>query len=309
MRKKVSDRQVCLATSIKSAYCSRGFSLASRLPNANEKRLSWKEVGNEIAKFMSKPSLVLVHGSWHCPQHFELVTPILEGHGYHTVPVSLPSTQSHDSPPKDLADDTAAVRSAVLSELDHEKDVVVIAHSYGGCVANNALSNLDAKSRASEGKTTKVLAIIFLCAFPIPAGTTFAQAAGIGPDRSHPMLEYKYSPDFADVAAPGPGYWFYHDLPPAQAEKYTALLKSQACRPWEQKTGYAAYLDLPAWYLLCAQDQAFNVKGQEVVVESLRREGAVVRTGRVEAGHSPFLSRPVETAGFIVGAAEDASRG
>jgi len=258
---------------------------------------------------MSKPSLVLVHGSWHCPQHFELVAPILLECGYHAVPVSLPSTQSRDEPPRDLADDTTAVRNAVLAELDHGKDVVVLAHSYGGCVANNALEGLNENSRATDGKSSRVLAIAFLCAFPLPAGTTFAQGAQIAPDRSHPMLSYPHSQDFADVAAPGPGTWFYNDLPSDQAEKYSRLLRSQAWAPWDQKTSYAAYLDLPTWYLYCAKDQAIPLQGQEAVVAAMREAGAVVKTRTLGCGHSPFLAMPVETARFIINAAEEAGRG
>jgi len=61
-----------------------------------------------------------------------------------------------------LADDTAAVRDAVVPELDQGNNVVVVAHSYGGTPVNNALEGLNTKSRSSNGSSTSVLALAFL---------------------------------------------------------------------------------------------------------------------------------------------------
>ena len=80
----------------------------------------------------SRPSLVLVHGSWHSPKHYEPLVKVLEKQNFKCVPVSLPSTQSEDKSPATLSDDSSVVRKAVVGELDAGNNVVVIAHSYGG---------------------------------------------------------------------------------------------------------------------------------------------------------------------------------
>lgn len=123
---------------------------------------------------MAKPVLILVHGAYHSTQHFEPLQKNLESHEYRCVPISLPSTQSPDLPPATLADDTAAVRNAVITELDQGNNVVVVAHSYGGCPTNNALKDLDSTSRTAAGASTSVLAIAFLCAMPQPSGVVLA---------------------------------------------------------------------------------------------------------------------------------------
>ena len=136
---------------------------------------------------MSKLALVLVHGSWHCPEHFGPLVEVLEGHGYKCVTVALPSTQSPELPPATLEDDTAAVRYAVMSELDQGNNVVVVAHSYGGTPANNALKDLDSKSRSSAGASTSVLALAFLCAIPYPANVSFVKGLGGKPAAIHDL--------------------------------------------------------------------------------------------------------------------------
>lgn len=136
---------------------------------------------------MSKPTLVLVHGSWHSPLHYDGLIKDLETHGYKVVPVSLPSTQSPGLPPASLTDDTSAVRIAVLSGLDAGNNVVVIAHSYGGTPANNALKGLEVNSRKADSASTAVTAIASLCAIPTPAGSTFRDNLGGQPAPIHDL--------------------------------------------------------------------------------------------------------------------------
>jgi pimeloyl-ACP methyl ester carboxylesterase len=48
----------------------------------------------------------------------------------------------------------------------------------------------------------------------------------------------------------------------------------------------AAWHDRPSTYVVCERDQAIPLSAQEAMA---RRAGATVR---LDAGHSPFLSRP-----------------
>ncbi len=145
---------------------------------------------------MTKPTLVLVHGSWHCPEHYDLLVPALSHLGYKSAAVSLPSTQSPEDPPHTLADDTAAVREVVLGELDQGNDVVVISHSYGGCPSNNALEGLNRKSRTAAGYGTAVNAMVFIAAVPVAAGGTLFSAGG---SRIHPVQDLSKSQHFVEV--------------------------------------------------------------------------------------------------------------
>jgi len=76
-----------------------------------------------------------------------------------------------------LAMDTAAVRAAVLSELDQGHDVVTISHSYGGIPMTNSLSALSKEARARSGKKTSVLRMGMATSWLLEAGSSLADTA------------------------------------------------------------------------------------------------------------------------------------
>jgi len=244
----------------------------------------------------------LVHGSWHCPEHFEPLIKVLQRqeYGYKCVLVSLPSTQSSDLSPASLEDDTKAVRGAVSSELDAGNDVVVASHSYGGLVSNSSLEGLDKKSRTSAGASTSVTAIVFICAIPLPAGKSMNQNVAGFKQRIHDQPK---NVDFANVGEPGPAHYFYNDLAPEEQRKYSAMLRSQSLKAYGGETSHAAYTVIPSWYLYCTKDQAVPMEVQQNLVRIAIEAGAQMKTGMVDASHSPFLSVPEETAEFIMKAA------
>lgn len=254
----------------------------------------------------TKPTLVLVHGSWHCPEHFVPLVDVLERRGNRSVSVSLPSTQSPALPPASLANDTAAVREAVLSELDAGHDVIVVAHSYGGAPANNALHGLDAKSRTVAKATTAVVAIVFLCAVPVSVGATFLDTIGGRPAELHDLSKHA---GFSVVGGEGPSYYFYNDLATEDQEKYAAMIRPQAWAAYVEKTKYAAYMDSPSWYLLCTKDHAIPLVAQRAIVDMANANGGRIQTETLESSHSPFLSKPQETADFIIRATGAAMAG
>ena len=77
---------------------------------------------------MSCPTIIFVHGAWHYPECFDKVKDILEPNGYRCVAVAMPSV-GRTPPVTSLDEDIAAVRAAVVKELDEGRDVVVNAHS------------------------------------------------------------------------------------------------------------------------------------------------------------------------------------
>ena len=234
---------------------------------------------------MSKPSLVLVHGSWHSTEHFDPLKTDLEGHGFRCVPVALPSTQTPDLPPASLSDDVKAVRDAVAPELESGKNVVVVAHSFGGCVANAALKGFDAQSRQAVGASTSVIAIAFIAAIPLPAGRSFLDNLGGKPFPIHDLR----TPDFAWVGPLGAHHYFYNEMPREEADKWAAKLRQQSWHAYTEKTTYGAYMDIPCRYLSCTKDQAFPYEGQVGLVAAAVAAGAKIQT--VTIGKFLLLAR------------------
>ncbi|CAD0015908.1 unnamed protein product, partial [Aureobasidium pullulans] len=119
---------------------------------------------------MSKPSTVLVPGAW-VPAHFNQVIEKLEEQGYVCVGVNL-STNTRD-PLVDgrllgIEDDVAAIRAAVMSQLDTGIDVVVVTHSYSSIPGTAALTGLNLEARKTAGKSNGVVGVVIISGFILP---------------------------------------------------------------------------------------------------------------------------------------------
>jgi len=242
------------------------------------------------------PTLVLVHGAWHSSKHFEPLIKALTSHGYKSIGVDCPSTNDTQTP-STFEDDCGAVRSAVLQELE-TSDVLVVAHSYGGAVATSSLQGLSSASRSASGNVTSVIGIAYLCAAVPPAGTVFLDAVG---GKALPIHDISADDGFVRVGPPGPEHYFYHDLPGSEARHWASLLRPQS---WVAVTSGVvtseAYAEIPAHYLFCSKDQAMPIEAQKAMVaQAETSSGKRFRTEELECSHSPFLSVPEETVGFL----------
>jgi pimeloyl-ACP methyl ester carboxylesterase len=243
------------------------------------------------------PTIVLVHGAWHSPKHFDPTTKVLVSHGYKVVGVDCPSTNDTQTL-NTFEDDCEAVRSAVLQELE-TADVLVAAHSYGGAVATSALQGLSLAARSASGHATSVIGIAYICAAVLPAGISFLDALGGNPVAIHDLSA---NDGFVRVSSPpGPEHYFYHDLSEEEAKHWASLLRPQS---WVAVTSGVvtseACMEIPAHYLLCSEDRAIAIEVQKGMVAGAEgRSGKSFRTEELECSHSPFLSEPEKTAGFL----------
>jgi alpha-beta hydrolase superfamily lysophospholipase len=130
---------------------------------------------------MSKPIVLIVHGAWHRPAHFESLVHMLHERGYDQVLVpALPTTGSTDSiNGKTYIDDTAVVTHLLLPHLEQARQVIILAHSYGGIVADEAVRSLIG-SRGVQGG----IAVIYLAAY-IGRQPMWKQA--LSPDPANPV--------------------------------------------------------------------------------------------------------------------------
>ncbi|KAK0316248.1 hypothetical protein LTR82_012276 [Friedmanniomyces endolithicus] len=85
------------------------------------------------------------------------------------------------------------------------------------------------------------------------------------------------------------------------------MLKSQARIAYEGRCTYAAFVDIPSWYLYCEKDQTLPPATQRDIVQAAEAAGAKMKTMAFESSHSPFLSMPVATAEFLVKVAEESA--
>jgi hypothetical protein len=130
-----------------------------------------------------QPTIVFVGGSWHIPAHYDPITDRLRDTGRRVVSVRLPSNrQNGPFPKKAKSFDAGAVASAVLTELDEGREVVLIMHSYGGVAGSEGISGLTKSDRQKAGLKGGVVQLIYVTALIMPKG--------IIPDETYPMVDW-----------------------------------------------------------------------------------------------------------------------
>ena len=263
------------------------------------------------------PTLVFVPGSWHKPICYDKIIKLLEAkHNLRCVPVTLPSTAG--DPAATFKDDLDAAREAISGETTRGRDVVVIAHSYGGLVGNSAVKGFTrpkdvasssaptSTSTTSENSQTSatgyVIGIIL-----IASGFTLTGMSFMDPFLGNPPPSWRVNSEtgFAELVTP-PSELFYHDVPEEEAKYWISQLTPQSLKALFEggEFSYSGWMDVPAWYIGTIEDRGLPVLMQRMSVGMARGMGAHVEHREMQTSHSPFLSKPEETAGYVVQAVE-----
>lgn len=255
---------------------------------------------------MSRPTFIFVPGAWHSPDAFQKVITFLNTKGYRSRKVNLPSV-GRSPPVSSIAPDVEDIRNMTLSEMKKGHDIIVVCHSYGGLPTSQALKGLDRPQNAGGGQ---VLAIVYIAAFLLPEGVTVnAALEAYGVRRNAADLEFLEDGNVFFSNSTNPADFFYNDLSAEEGKYWVSKLKTQASATFVSPANYAAWKDIPSWYLIPQQDKTVPPDTQRAIVKEAReyhvsvggpgRGDRMLTIEEIDAGHSPFLSRPEETADFI----------
>ena len=213
-----------------------------------------------------KPEIILVHGLWHQPAHFDHLAEELRRQGR---AVHVPYLHRGS-----LAKDTSAVQE-VVDACDREP--VILGHSYGGSV----ITGLHGVSH-----------LIYLAAFVPAAGESGALLGGstalvnaavrhnedgttsIRPDRAREVL--------------------YADCSEAQSLWATGLLVRQRPGHGRGVPEDFAWQRVESTYLKCGQDRALSPDVQESMA------GRCTNKATLTSSHSPFISQVPQLARLVL---------
>lgn len=210
------------------------------------------------------PTIVLVHGAWNGPHVWDQLRHYLRE--FDTVAVDLPSASPDPTRLGDLQDDADTLRSAVR-EIDGP--VVVVAHSYGGAVATEALTDCP-----------NVQQIIYLTAFAPDTGeSVYELIAGQVPNWATTI-------DDTAIEVRHPHRVFYNDCTPQQARQAARQLVYQSLSSLQGPITDPAWRHIPSTYLLCTRDRTLHPAAQAVM--SARCD----QLHRLRADHSPMIGQP-----------------
>ncbi|GGP33592.1 alpha/beta fold hydrolase [Streptomyces abikoensis] len=215
-----------------------------------------------------RPAFLLVHGAWHGAWCWEPVRAALDADGWRSHAVDLPSANPpagrHDGArPAGMLDDADAIRDS-LRRIDGP--VVVVAHSYGGVPATEALAD-----------AANVVGAVYLAAFPLDVGESMFTFLGAPvPDDGTGHV-----PPYEDARRT-----LFDDVPEADADRAVARLRPQSVRTLTERVTTAGWRTVPSSYIVCDRDQALDPSRQREL--ALRADSV----HRLPSSHSPFLSMP-----------------
>ena len=117
----------------------------------------------------SKPVFVLVPGNFLPPAYYGDTAKQLESRGFETRLVTIPSTGSKHLLTSNEPD-VLAIRQ-VLEELSSsERNIIIVAHSYGSIPTCEAAQGFGYQDRLKLGKSSGVIRLIFVAAWLLQEG-------------------------------------------------------------------------------------------------------------------------------------------
>jgi len=227
-------------------------------------------------------TFALVHGGYHGPWCWELLTPLLRQAGHDVVTMDLP-----------LEDSTATFETyaeIVCSALDgHGDDVVVVGHSYAG----NVIPLVAARRPVGH--------LVYLCAMIPDVGRSLAEQLADVPE----MLNPAYIQGLSEVDEQLCQRWvdldiacdvFYSDCQPPMAKAALARLRRQSVGPALAPSSLTEHPSVPTTYIVCSDDQLLRPEWSR----SAMRARLTAELIEFPGGHSPFYSRPADLADVLV---------
>ncbi|KAJ5096899.1 hypothetical protein N7456_007620 [Penicillium angulare] len=231
---------------------------------------------------LTKPTIVIVQGSFQTNLVYEDLGNGLRAAGYPVVHPILPScsdVEANDFPTRTLTDDALAVAKAIESLVEEGKLVVVVMHSYGGIVGNQAVSEgYSYTARQAQGKKGGVVHLFYYSAFVLSKGQSVLGAFGESPNND-------VQPDGRFYIKNGAAT-LYNDLSSDQSKLWESRLIAQSYKVQTTIVTNVACEHVPSTYLVCENDQAAPPQFQEMFAGIAKSE-----IQRCSAGHSPMLSQ------------------
>jgi pimeloyl-ACP methyl ester carboxylesterase len=223
---------------------------------------------------MSDTPVVLVHGSYHQPAHYDELVDRLAGVASSVTVPDIGMLPLADSIP-------------LVQDIVDRADVppVVVGHSFGGAVA---------------GALHGVRQIVFLSAWVLDvtetAGGLLAEVAAADPRAGAEFAQALRFSDDGTTASIDPAAatsLFYADCPPAVAARAVSLLRRDTALNFTLSPTAAEWRQTPSLYVATRRDRTWPPSLAEAFAD--RCDNVVA----VDTSHSPYLSAPDLTAGII----------
>lgn len=123
-----------------------------------------------------KPSIIVIPGACGLPEFYDSVVDPVAAKGYDIKAVHLPTLGLKLGPqegaPGSIYDDAAFIAKKVEALADQGKDVILIAHSYGGVPTTQCTEGLSKAERKAAGKQGGIIRLAYMTCLVPAVGET-----------------------------------------------------------------------------------------------------------------------------------------
>ncbi|EUC35680.1 hypothetical protein COCCADRAFT_24366 [Bipolaris zeicola 26-R-13] len=246
----------------------------------------------------SRPTVVLIPGSFCSANAYDPIVTPLRSKGYDIQVLEPPCypagyERKSDGAPPNMYADARYIKEHVEKLVDEGKEVVFVAHSYGGIPATESLKGITKKEREQQGKLGGVVRIAYLTALAPRLGETAFQTLGDqgGVVPSAGEDGWMYHKDPAPVAA-----LTCSDLPLSEGIIHVAKMGRHFGACFLDPLTHAGYKDVPVSWFFAEKDLVVVPKVQQLAIDTIEaswagteREGKKVDTTRLECDHYPLV--------------------
>ncbi|KAI1374562.1 alpha/beta-hydrolase [Hypoxylon crocopeplum] len=262
----------------------------------------------KVAK-MSKPTIVLVPGSFALPVLYDNLVDAIVAKGYEIKALHYPcvglKTEPREGELPTMYDDAACIAEQVANLANDGKDVMLVAHSYGGVPTTESTKGLTKKERQKEEKRGGVVRISYMTSIVPAVGSSAEDLLGEMPDENRVKynLDEKGWLHFADI--PAASRRIVSDLPDQkQREELVEGFQIHSSVSFFNKLTHAGYKDVPVSYLLCEDDEIILPKSQRDGIDIIEKaSGNKVDITSIKAGHCPTVTALEKVVDWIIQAA------
>ncbi|TGJ80763.1 hypothetical protein E0Z10_g8007 [Xylaria hypoxylon] len=255
---------------------------------------------------MSKPYFLFVTGSFAPAPLYQNLVDLVKAQGYDIKALQLPTIgiipgQGRDTPPATMYDDAALIAKEVEALADAGREIILVAHSYGGMPATESTKGLSVEERKKEGKKGGIVRLAYKTVLLTTPGHSAMEV--LDPPAEGQPLPFQIDekgwmsqPDPELVAAT-----CFSDLPREEGLRWHKLMAQHSAVSFVNPLTHAGYKDVPVSYLLCEDDVVVPPEIQRREIKMIETEtGSKVDVTSIKASHCPTASVPEKVVDWLL---------
>ncbi|KIW62374.1 hypothetical protein PV04_10554 [Phialophora macrospora] len=247
------------------------------------------------------PAILIIPGSFCTAQMYYALEAAITALSptQETYLANLPSAiRNPPEQPATLQDDALFFRGLIETLASQGKDVVLVAHSYGGVVATETLRGVSKQERLKAGNPGGVVRVVYLAAHVPAEGSSLEDTVGAPPPGLVAVGEDNFL-RFVDVEAVAKGT--FPDYPLDLAVGVVRSMGRHSNASFTSKVTREGWRDVAVSWILCERDFIIPPDLQRGYIERIGREsGRDVDLHLLDTGHCPNITAPEALAEVLV---------